>query len=52
LKDSRLPLFKIAEESGFSSVNYYIRCFKKLKNCTPAVFRKNLLRQDFTNFSC
>lgn len=40
LKNSDLPLNQIATMSGYTSVNYYIRCFKKIKNCTPYVFRK------------
>ncbi len=40
LQDSGLSLAAIAEQSGYSSVNYYIRCFRKVKGITPGQFRK------------
>lgn len=39
LRGSSLSILEIALEVGFSSVSYYNRVFKKLKNCTPTVYR-------------
>lgn len=39
LRNSSLSILEISLEVGFSSVSYYNRIFKKLKNCTPTVYR-------------
>lgn len=39
LRNSTLSILDIALEVGFSSVSYYNRVFKKVKNCTPTVYR-------------
>lgn len=39
LRDTAMSVLDISMEVGFSSVSYYNRVFKKIKNCTPSVFR-------------
>lgn len=39
LRDTSLSILDISLEVGFSSVSYYNRVFKKIKNCTPSVYR-------------
>ena len=39
LKNTDMCILDIALEVGFSSVSYFNRVFKKIKNCTPTVYR-------------
>lgn len=39
LQNTSLSILEISMEVGFSSVSYYNRVFKQLKNCTPSVYR-------------
>ena len=39
LQNTPLSILEISMEVGFSSVSYYNRVFKQLKNCTPSVYR-------------
>lgn len=39
LRNSSLSILDISLDVGFSSVSYYNRVFKKVKNCTPTVYR-------------
>lgn len=39
LRDTSLSILDISLEVGFSSVSYFNRVFKKIKNCTPSVYR-------------
>ena len=39
LQNTSLSILDISLEVGFSSVSYYNRIFKKMKNCTPSVYR-------------
>ena len=39
LRETPLSILDVSLEVGFSSVSYYNRVFKKIKNCTPSVFR-------------
>jgi len=39
LKSTDMSILGIALEVGFSSVSYFNRIFKKIKNCTPTVYR-------------
>lgn len=40
LTTTNIAIWEIAFASGFNDVPYYNRIFKKLKNCTPAEYRK------------
>lgn len=40
LCNSQLTIFDIAEKTGYSSVEYFLRAFKKYYNTTPYKFRK------------
>jgi len=42
LKTTNLTIDDIAERSGFQTVSYFYRAFKKVENLTPAQFRKNI----------
>lgn len=39
LQNTSMSILDISLEVGFSSVSYYNRVFKKMKNCTPSVYR-------------
>lgn len=39
LQNTSLSILDISLEVGFASVSYYNRVFKKMKNCTPSVYR-------------
>lgn len=39
LRNSMRSILEISLDVGFSSVSYYNRVFKKVKNCTPTVYR-------------
>ena len=39
-KSSERSIMEIAMDVGFSSVTYFNRMFKKVKGCTPSVYRK------------
>ncbi len=39
LEDSDLSISDIATESGFSDINYFSRCFKRLHQITPSDYR-------------
>lgn len=41
LSFSSMPIQQIASYVGFSDLNYFSRCFKKLKNMTPTEFRSS-----------
>ena len=40
LLSSRKAISEIAEETGFLSVAYFTKIFRKLKNCTPSQYKK------------
>lgn len=40
LLSSRKTISEISEETGFLSVAYFTKIFKKLKNCTPSQYKK------------
>jgi AraC-like DNA-binding protein len=40
LRDTRLPIAFIAQQSGFNDDSYFIRTFKKAEGITPAVYRR------------
>lgn len=39
LRTTDLTILEISLEVGFSSVSYYNRIFKRIKNCTPSIYR-------------
>lgn len=39
LRNTSLSILDISLEVGFSSVSYYNRIFKRMKNCTPSIYR-------------
>jgi len=39
LNNSEMSVLDVALEVGFSSVSYFNRIFKKIKNCTPTVYK-------------
>ncbi|MBQ8383507.1 MAG: helix-turn-helix transcriptional regulator [Clostridia bacterium] len=39
LQNTSMSILDISLEVGFASVSYYNRVFKKMKNCTPSVYR-------------
>jgi two-component system response regulator YesN len=41
LTDTKLPITVIAEKTGFSSTNYFIKAFRKTLGCTPVEYRKS-----------
>ena len=41
LANSDAPIYDIAQESGYTSVNYFNHVFKKFYNQTPTEYRKN-----------
>jgi len=41
LTNSALSINEVADEVGFNSTSYYIRCFSNEYNCTPLEFREN-----------
>lgn len=41
LSNTTKPVFQIAEQSGFSDTNYFIRIFKKHEGVTPNKYRKS-----------
>lgn len=43
LKQTEMTVNEIAEACGFNNVNYFIRKFKEIKECTPAVYRKKIV---------
>ena len=42
LHDPDMPIKEIAMESGFQSIYYYSRLFKKKLGCSPAAYRKKI----------
>jgi transcriptional regulator GlxA family with amidase domain len=40
LKNSRLQIAEIALDTGFSSLVTFNRIFRKLKGCSPTLYRK------------
>ncbi len=40
LLDTTLPIYKIADMTGYEDTNYFIRVFKKKTNITPAEYRQ------------
>lgn len=44
---SRMPVFEIAYELGFSEVGYFCRLFKSLTGDTPSVYRNTQIRYDY-----
>lgn len=41
LRNTRLPVQQIAEESGFPSVSFFTRKFRAVYGCTPTQYRKD-----------
>ncbi len=39
LQNTSLSILDVSLEVGFASVSYYNRVFKRMKNCTPSVYR-------------
>lgn len=39
LQGTTMSILEISMEVGFSSVSYYNRIFKRMKNCTPSLYR-------------
>jgi len=46
LADNKLSITEVALRTGFSSVSYYIKIFKQLKNISPNALRKRLRAGD------
>jgi len=44
LRDNHIPLTEICFSVGFDNISYFIKTFKKYKNCTPKEYRKKLLQ--------
>jgi two-component system response regulator YesN len=44
LKERELPISQIALEVGFPDQSYFTKVFKKIENCTPKVFRRNIIQ--------
>lgn len=42
LKDTSMSLTEVAQKTGFDSHSYYSKVFKKIMNCTPRDYRKNM----------
>ena len=42
LADPGLNITEIAEKSGFNDSNYYSKSFRKIKGCSPSLYRKRL----------
>lgn len=42
LKDTNLKVYEISAQVGYKNVDYFHQKFKKIKNVSPAEFRKNL----------
>lgn len=40
LRETEFSIVEIAEVCGYENVNYFIRKFKEIRGCTPAVYRK------------
>ena len=40
LKTTDMTVLEIAMQCGFSDANYFVRIFKKYKNCTPGALRR------------
>lgn len=40
LQKTEKPIFSIAEETGFSDANYFVRAFKKYAGVTPGAYKK------------
>ncbi len=43
LLGSDLPITQIAFSCGFNDLSYFIKTFKKIKGCSPKLYRKNLI---------
>lgn len=43
LLNSDLPITQIAFSCGFNDLSYFIKTFKKIKGCSPKIYRKNLI---------
>jgi ligand-binding sensor protein/AraC-like DNA-binding protein len=39
LESTNKPIVEISDELGFNDCSYFIKCFKKIKGVTPAVYR-------------
>ncbi|NOW06647.1 AraC family transcriptional regulator [Clostridium beijerinckii] len=44
LRNDCIPLTEICFSVGFDNISYFIKTFKKYKNCTPKEYRKKLLQ--------
>jgi AraC-like DNA-binding protein len=42
IRTTNLPIITILERTGFSSLSYFNRVFKRLKGISPAVYRKHM----------
>lgn len=44
LRDASIPLTEVCFSVGFENMSYFIKTFKKYKDCTPKEYRKKLLQ--------
>lgn len=42
LSSTNLPIYEIAEKTGFESVSHFIKMFRQMEGTTPLKYRKNL----------
>lgn len=47
LSQEALKVYEIAEQVGYSNVDYFHKKFKKYEGTSPAEYRKNLLSKDY-----
>ena len=45
LKDTDMSVLEVAMETGFSSVTYFNRVFKKIRNCSPTTYKKAMMQR-------
>lgn len=46
LEQKKFSITEVANQCGFNDISYFIRCFKKYKNCTPYQYAKQQLLYD------
>ena len=49
LSSTHLPIYQIAQESGYTETTHFIRQFKKHTGLTPGAFRKQILQSEKTS---
>ena len=42
LRNTRLPVYTVADMCGFNNINYFIKTFRRFRHLPPAQFRKTL----------